>query len=362
MRRLTLALLALAACSKADSGQKPGGPPSRKPRVAVATVEEQDVAYVVEASGSIEAREEVSIPARVAGILDRVNFKQGDTVTPDTVLAQIDLERYELALRRAEADQKRADEQKKLAETLYTNREKLQAEGRKQNKEWVTEEQMATWKADLEKAKADLSRADADLELARKNRRDAEVKPPIAGIVHEKLVSQGSYVKTETILATMMDMSEVHVRFSVPELEAARLRKDQPVKFRLRTTPPDEWLPATLFHVGQKVDEKTRAVECTAKVDQPTADLRAGMFASVKIEYDRKRSVHIPERAVLPTERGLLVYVLDGTKVKAVEVQLGLRVQGGVQVLSGLKPGDRIVVDGATSLRDGIEVDTGEKK
>lgn len=363
-RALALLLLSISACSKPDSGAKPGGPPAaaRKPRVAVAEVREQEVEYVVDATGSIEAREEVSIPARVSGILDKVNFKEGDVVTPDTVLAEIETDRYELALRVATAARKRADEQKKLAETLYTNREKLQAEGRKQNKEWVTEEQMATWKADLEKAKADLDRADAEMQLARKNRQDAEVRPPIAGVIHQKLVSQGSYAKTETILATMMDMSRVFVRFTVPELEAARLRLDQEVKFRLRTTARGEWLKARLFHIGQKVDERTRAVECKAEVVAPTADLRAGTFATVQITYDRKMSVHIPERAVLPTERGLLVFVLEGTKVRSVLVELGLRVQGGVEIRSGLKPGDRIVVDGASSLRDGIEVDTGEKK
>lgn len=355
-RAALAALLAAAPASCRPPEQpRPAGTAARKPRVTAVTVAPREVEYVVEATGTIEAVEEISIPARVTGIVDRVAFKEGDAVTPETVLAEIELDRHRLGEERARAELERARAQAELAETLLANREKLYEEGRRQGKEWVTEEQRVTWRSDARKARADVERARVELELARLNHRDARVRPPLAGLINRKLVATGDYVRPETVVATMLNVSALHLRFTVTELEAARLAPGQEVGFTVRTEPGREFR-ARLFHVSQKADPVTRAVECRGEVSDG-AGLRPGAFARVRAVTGRQTSLVVPERAILPTERGFLVYELADGRAAARPVRLGLRLDGNVEILEGLRAGARIAADGAASLRDGAEVE-----
>jgi membrane fusion protein (multidrug efflux system)/multidrug efflux system membrane fusion protein len=356
VRSIAVLLVLLASACKPPEQPRPAGAHLRKPRVTASEVARRPVEYVVEATGTIEAAEEISIPARVAGILDAVSFKEGDAVTPDTVLAEIEVDRHRLGEERARAELDRARAQATLSDTVYKNRLALYEEGKKQKKEWVTEEQMATWRADLEKAKADLKRSEVDLELARKNHQDARVRAPLAGVVNRKLVSRGEYVKGETVVATMLNVSTLHVRFTVTEVQAARLRPGQDIEFGVRTAPGASF-KARLFYMSQKADAATRTVECKAEVTAPSEALRAGTFAAVKAVTGRQESIVVPERAVLPTERGFMILVLEESRVRHRPVRLGLRVPGGVEVTEGLETGVRIVSDGGSGLRDGLEVE-----
>jgi membrane fusion protein, multidrug efflux system len=351
-------LLALAACKPAEQPRSSGNL-RVKPRVTAVTVALREIEYVIEATGTLEASEEISIPAAVSGILDAVNFKEGDAVTPQTVLVEIEPEKFKLAEERMKAEFDRAQAQADLAGTLYTNRQKLSEEGKKQGKEYVTAEQMATWRADFEKAKAEVQRARADLDLAKRDHRNSRVRSPIQGLINAKLVSRGEFVKAETVVASILNISPLHVRFTVPELEASRLRQGQEVGFSVRSA-PGRAFTARLFWLSQKADPLTRAVECKAEVKERDDALRAGTFAQIAITTGRQNGLVVPERAILPTERGFVAFTLDGTRAKSSVVRLGLRLDGLVEIAEGLKLGDRVVVDGALTLRDGLEVEVVE--
>lgn len=368
---LVVGLILLTACSKSDGEAKPAqSKPSpspaavRKARVRLQKVELKKVQYTVEASGALEASEEISIPARVAGVVDRAEFREGNTVTEKSVLVEIDLARHELAEKRAKADYDRAAAQKSLAEKLYQNRLNLSEEGKKRQKDWMSAEQLAMSLADLEKATADLDAARVEWDLAKKNSADATVRSPIPGVIQKKHVSKGEYVKAETIVATILNISPMYVRFSVPELEASRLKLNQEVLFSVQSLPKESFR-AELFYMSQKADEATRAVECKAKVLEQNDKLRAGYFASVRMVTDEKDRLVVPERAIIPTGRGFIVFVVDKeNKATSKLVTTGLRVAGGVEVLDGLDVSDTVVVDGATALKDGADVEpvTDEEK
>ena len=357
MNRLVavLILAALAACKPAEQ-PKPSGAHLRKPRVTAAPAAVREIEYVVEAAGTIEASEEIAIPASVSGIVDAVHFKEGDAVTPETVLLEIEVEKFRLGEDRAKAEHERAQAQVTLAETLYTNRLKLSEEGKKQGKEYVTAEQMATWRADLEKAKAELGRTRADLELARRDHRNSRVRSPIRGLINGKLVSKGEFLKAETVVARILNVSVLHVRFSVNELEASRLVQGQDVAFSVRSA-ANRSFKARLFYLNQKADPLTRSVEGKAVVTEGLDVLRAGTFAQVRLTTGRQEGLVVPELSILPTERGFVVFALEGRTARARPVKLGLRVDGLVEILEGLKRGETIVIDGALTLRDGVEVD-----
>lgn len=360
MNRAAVAVLlaALAACKPSDQ-PKPTGAHLRKPRVTAAPAVVREIEYAVEASGSVEASEEIAISAGVSGIVEKLSFKEGDAVTPETVLAEIEVERFRLGEERAKAELDRTRAQAALADTLYLNRQKLLEEGKKQGKDYVTAEQMATWRADAEKAKAEVQRAQADADLAKRDHRHSRVRSPIRGLINAKLVSQGEYVKAETVVARILNVSTLHVRFTVPELEASRLVHGQELRFTVRGVPGAEF-KARLFHLSQKADPVTRAVEGKGEVVEKTDGLRAGTFAQVRMTTGRQEGLLVPERAVLPTERGFILFTLDGTKAAARVVKLGLRVDGLVEIVEGLRKGETVVVDGALTLRDGVEVELSE--
>jgi membrane fusion protein (multidrug efflux system)/multidrug efflux system membrane fusion protein len=324
--------------------------------VTVAEAVAREIEYVIESTGSIEASEEISIPARVSGVIDALHFKEGNAVDDRTVLLEIEVEKFRLGEEKAQAECERARAQAELSEKLYGNRLKLYDEGKKQQKEWVTEEQMATWLADAKKAKADLERAKADLELARRDHRNARVRSPIRGLINRKLVSTGEFVRAETVVATILNISTLHVRFTVPELEASRLAPGQEILFEVRSAPGLSF-KGRLFYLSQKAEQATRTVECKAEVLEKSDAFRAGYFAKVTIVAGRQKSVAVPESAVVHSEKGFLVYATDGKKVQARPVKLGLRVEGRVEITDGLREGERIVVVGALTLRDGQEVE-----
>jgi membrane fusion protein (multidrug efflux system) len=358
MMRSVAALLALGLAScKPPEQPRPAGNYGPRPRVTAAVAAAKDIEYAVEAPGSLEAAEEISIPARLSGTLDRVNFQEGDRVTEATLLAEIELDLHRLGEELAAAEVQRAAAGAELAATVYQNRLALQEEGRKQKKEWVTAEQMATWKADLDRSRAELARARVQLELARKAHRDARLHPPIAGIINRKLVSKGEYVKPETVVATMLNISSLHLRFTVTELEASRLRTGQEASFTLQSAPGRSF-KARIFHLGQKADAFTRSVEAKALVEGQDDSFRAGLYASVRVVTERLRSVIVPERAVVPSQLGFSVHVLDADGLVSTRpVKLGLRVPGGVEIVEGVAAGERVAVDGAPVLRNGMTVD-----
>jgi RND family efflux transporter MFP subunit len=291
----------------------------------------------------------------VNGIVDAVHFKEGDLVDDKKVLVEIDVEKFRLSVARAEAELARFQAQETLARTLHDNRLKLYEEGRKREKEWVTEEQMAQWRADLAKAKADVARATADVDLAKREHARSQVRSPIAGLLNRKSVAKGEYVKVDTIIATILNVSTLHVRFSVPELEASRLTIGQEVEFRSRSA-SETLFKAKLFYMGQKADVSTRALECKAEI-AGDPKLRPGFFAEVTLKTGARQGVVIPERCVLPSDRGFLAYVVVEGKAKQKLVKLGLRTKDGVEVTDGLAAGDKVAADGAASLKDGMEVD-----
>jgi RND family efflux transporter MFP subunit len=349
-------VVALAAC-KPPEQPKASGAHLRKPRVTAAVAAARELESAVEAPGTLEAAEEISIPARVAGLLDAVRFKEGDAVDESTVLAEIELDRHRLYEERAQADFDRARAAAVLAETVYKNRLVLYEEGRRQKKDWVTEEQMATWKADADRARAEQERYRVELDLSRRNHRDARVRAPLKGLINRKLASKGEYVKPETVLATMLNLSTLHLRFTVTELEAARLAPGLDCAFTLRSA-PGRTFTAKLFHLSQKADSVTRSVECKAEVASRDEAFRAGLFAQVRVSTGRRKGVVVPERAVVPSDRGFTVFVIDeARKASGRSVRLGLRVPGGVEIAEGLEAGARIAVDGAPALRDGLQVE-----
>jgi multidrug efflux system membrane fusion protein len=344
-------MMLAAGCSKPAAGA--GGPAAaRKPRVAVAPVSRGPVSYEIETVGSFEAEEEVSVAAGVPGIVTKVMFKEGDRVTPETILCTIDEERYALEEAQAKAERARASADLDQARIAYERRLPLLQKGH------LTEDEMREFKAALDRATAELERANAALALASKSLKDSSVRPPRAGVINSKNVATGEYAPAGRLIAKLLDVSALYVRFSVPESESARLTKGLKISFKARIS-GDKAFEAEVFWVSQMADARTRSVDCKARVLDPPPDLKPGFSGLVKVVLEQRGdALLVPSTAVLPTERGFVAYVVVEGRAKERQLRLGVRtLDDRVEILDGLAEGESLVVRGGSILQDGREVE-----
>lgn len=349
----------LAGCSgKGNDAKKGSGRADVKYPVEVAEVTPRRVEYTVSAVGSVEAFEKVQVTARVAGVVEKVVFAEGDVVESGAVLVEIEPQRYQIAVDSARAALRKAEAAKAEAEASLERRQGVVAK----SPGLIPGEEIETWRTRASTAAADVAAARAALDQAELNLRDAFVKAPVPGRIQTRTVQTGQYVQPGGVLATLVRRDPLLLRFQVPETEAGRLRLGQEARFTVGGEPKP--FTARLTHVADSADLTTRMVAVTATVDDPRrATLRPGAFADVAVPVGATANAPvIPQTAIRPSERGFLAFVVSGDKAQERVLTLGLRTADGlVEVRSGLSPGERLVVRGGEALRDGVTVVTGAK-
>jgi multidrug efflux system membrane fusion protein len=344
-----LAAGVLASCGSSESA----APRAQRPalRVRVAPVAAKDVVYQIKALGSLEAQDMVQVTAQVEGVATDVRFREGDRVSPSTVLLRIDPDRYKLEAERAKAvlDQAKAD--RGQAEADLKRREALA------QSELLSAEELTRSRTDRNRLAAAVDVAQAAQGIALQNLQRAEVRAPIAGTINTRTVDTGQFVRTGTVLATIVDDSRLRLRFKVSEAESLRAHEGGTVTFRVAPLGPRDF-EARIYHVGRIADPATRQVEVLAWVDRPGA-LKPGFFAEVTLAGEERRgAVVVPESAIQASEQGFVTYVVEEGKAVLRPIQIGLRTGTGVvEILSGLKRGETVVTEGSDRLADGIPVE-----
>jgi len=345
-----LPFLALAAgCGRSQGAAPAGGPPRGLP-VRVTPVLAQDVVYQIKSPGSMEAEELVQITAQVEGQVTGVQFHEGDQVGRGTVLLRIDPDRYRLELERAEANYQRTLADARRAASDLARREQLAREN------LVAAEELNRARQEAERLAADAQSAKAARDIAAQNVARSSVRPPMPGVINTKTVETGKFVKTGDVLGTLVDVSRLRLRFKVSEAQSLRAREAQSVRFRVASLGDREFV-ATIYHVGDVADAATRQVEVLAWVKNP-GELKPGFFAEVTLASEtRTGALVVPEGAVQASEKGFVTYVVEDGKARLHQIQIGLRTGTGlVEVVSGVKAGDVVVVEGSDRLGDGMPV------
>jgi membrane fusion protein (multidrug efflux system)/multidrug efflux system membrane fusion protein len=183
------------------------------------------------------------------------------------------------------------------------------------------------------------------------------VKAPIPGKIQTRTVQTGQYVQPGTVLATLIRRDPLLLRFQIPEADAARVQNGMIARFQVRGDA--RTFTAKITHVTDAAEMTTRMVAVTGEIDDPNKeDLRPGTFAEVVVPVGENASAPvIPQTSVRPSEKGFLAYVVENGAALERVLQLGLRTADGrVEVRSGVKPGEMLVVRGAEALRDGAKV------
>jgi len=355
LRLLILLALALAAGACAKDRATPEQP-RRGTRgvsfpVEVAEVEVRKVEYTVFGVGSVEAFEQVQVTARVSGVVERVRFSEGQTVARGAVLAEIDPDRYRIAVDAARATLQKAEAAEPETRASLARREALKV----RTPGAVAEEDMQIYRTRAQVALAEVAQARAALHLAEVNRRDAYVRAPVAGVIQTRTVQTGQFVQAGAVLTTLLQRDPLLLKFEVPEQDARRLRTGMPALFRVAGSTADQ--TAKISHVAGAATASSRMVPVIAHATGDAA-LRPGTFAEVRVRTGvAAEAPAIPQTAIRPSERGFLGFVVEGDLARERVLTLGMRTEDGrVEVRSGLKRGERLVVRGGEALKDGARV------
>lgn len=362
---LALAVL-LAGCGKgADHQAAPGGgmPP---PEVGVVTVTPGDVGLETELPGRLEAGRVAQVRARAAGILLRRLFREGSDVRAGQVLYRIDPAPYAAAQASAQASLAKSEANLAQATSLAQRYAPLVAANA------VSKQDYANAVAAQKQAEADVAAARAAVRTAQINLGYASVTAPISGRIGRSLVTEGALVGQgeATQLATIQQIDPLYVNFTQSStevlnlrraLEQGRLKRAGPQGAEVRIVLEDGTLypqPGRLLFADLTVDPTTGQVMLRAEVPNPKALLLPGMFVRVRIEQARAaNAVLLPQQAVTRSPDGDSVMVVDAKGMASPrQIKVGGAQGNDWVVLSGLQPGDQVIVDGFQKLRPGAPV------
>ena len=312
----------------------PGGAPAPVRVEAVAPVA---VARNLTATGTVRALDSAELRVEVAGLVDAVEFTDGQSVSRGQVLVRLRGADAEAALLDAQARTVMAMQELTRARGLFDKDDLSQAE--------------------LDRAIAADSLARAALVRADEGIRKTTLRAPFDGTVGRRDVSPGELVDPTRVLTRLDGLGSLRVDVSVPEAELARLTTSLPVLIEASALPGLQ-LSGRVAYVATHVDETNRTIDVRVEVDDPERRLRPGMTASVKIVVGTALdALFVPSQAVAPTANGATVWVLAEGKVTRRPVTTGERLAERVEVLSGLVAGEQVVVEGLARLREGAPVE-----
>ncbi|NKC31515.1 efflux RND transporter periplasmic adaptor subunit [Falsiroseomonas selenitidurans] len=330
-RPLALVGLEAAAPGPAQRGGA-GGPVG----VAVAPVRVAAVVDRTEAVGTVRARNAVTVTAKVTGIVTRIRFEEGQMVREGDQLVDL-----EAAALRAELDQARA---------LHDDaRSQAQRARQLQPGQSIAAQRLETLEALARQAEGRVRQTAARLEELR-------VAAPFAGRVGLRQVSVGALLQPGTVVTTLDDIEKVRVEFAVPEVFLARVRVGSQVTARSSAF-GDRRFTGTVAVVDTRIDTSTRTVRVISEFDNTDEALKPGLFMTVELVLaTRPNALLIPEEAIDPLGGRAFVYAIRDNRARRLEVRLGQRLSGEVEVVSGIEAGDVVVVRGLQRLRNDVPV------
>ena len=345
--------LLLTGCSEEMEEQQGGFPP---PAVSVAEVIVRDVTPWEEFSGRIEAKEIVQIRPRVGGVIEKVEYREGDIVKKGDLLFVIDPLPFRAELNRAEADLARAKARAELT------RVESQRAANLLTRKLISEDEYDQRIAADHQAKADVRAAKATMRLASLNLEYSEVRSPIDGRTGRALATQGNLVSsdpTPNLLTTVVSLDPVYVFFDSDELIYLRYFGNSQ-----QLIGHDEQNRRTVFvglgnedgfsregyvdFIDNRVDPDTGTIRLRAVLENKDYQLTPGLFARVKLLATKaEQSILINDQAILTDQDRKYVYVLgDENSAMRRNIKTGRAIEGLRIVTEGLKPGEKIIVHG----------------
>ncbi len=333
---LAAALVVLAGCDAGEErgggGRFGGGPVT----VITEVVEPRPLVDEVDAIGTVLADESVEITSRVTSLVTRIAFREGQLVEEGDLLVELENQeiRAELAVAEASLSESRSqyERARQLADT------------------------QAISASSLEELLAAMQVAKAQVQAVRARLENTLVRAPFSGKVGLRHVSPGGLVNPGTVITTLDDVDPIKLEFSVPEAFLGVLREDLVVVARSPALQGREFA-GRIDSIDTRLDPVSRSILVRAILQNEEDLLKPGMFLTVGLQMRRSDVLMAPEEAVVPERGQHFIYVITAEdRAARRQVELGQRVPGAVEIVSGLTAGERVITEGTQKVREGAEV------
>ena len=320
--------------TKVDTTKKkvPPGVP-----VKVSTIDVGEISFYLLFNATVEAEETVDVYSQATGLVKQVFSEEGDRVREGQILVKLVDEELKLSEAEARITFQRLEGNFKRREEIY-------------NKNLLSKEEYEREKFDLEQAKLRWQKSSLAL-----NR--AEVKSPVGGIISERFVKLGDRVAPGgSKLYTLVNMKSLISRVHVPGRELRNLSPGQPAMITTDFL-PDQKFKGKILRISPVVDPGSGTFRVTLGITDGDGQLRPGMFVNTYIvTATHERAVLVPKRAVIYDDGLPHVFAVEDSTASKIQLKVGFEDSDNLEVLAGVKQGDRIVVVGQNGLKDKAKI------
>lgn len=292
-------------------------------------------------TGTLLANEEVELRVETPGRVTGIFFMEGSRVKKGDLLLKIDDRELRARLKGKEIEEKEASDLEARKRQLF------EIKGISQEEYDKADNAFGMIKAEKEIIEAQLAKT--------------EIAAPFDGMIGLRYVSEGSFVSTNTLVATMQDIDPIKVEFSVPEKYVKQIKKGTEISALVGDS--KEEYKGVVYATESKIDLETRTIKARAKIPNPNGDLIPGSFAKVTLTLERlPHAIVIPSEAIIPEMNGEKVFICINGKVRSVKVRTGIRTESSIQIVEGLNPQDTLIVTGLLQLSDDKAVEIRDLK
>jgi membrane fusion protein (multidrug efflux system) len=318
------------SCQSKDPKKEP--PKTPPPVVDVVIAQPQNVSNVIEANGTVVANEFVELHPEVVGRITYLNVPEGRHVARGTVIARINDADLVAQLNKSQASLVLAEENERRLRQL------LDVRGVNQADYDAAANLVISTKADIQYTKALIDKT--------------VIRAPFDGVVGLRQVSPGAFVNTSDVIATMQQVHNLKLDFTVPEDYSAFITTGSTVRVLLDATTDTIKHVAKIIAVEPQANTATRNLKARALL-QDNAKANPGAFVKVFVLHGApKQSILVPTNCIIPSDvNKQLILVKDGN-AQFTDVTTGIRQQSNVEITSGVSPGDSVVVTGVLFARD----------
>lgn len=336
--RLLLLLPSLAAGLIAgNAAAAPAGPPAAAVIVEAARV--ASVADTLEALGTLRANESVEITAQVADVIAAVHFDDGERVREGQLLVQMSNAEEAALLIEAQSQAEEAERQYERVRTLV--------------------DQGNAPASQLDERRRDAQSAQARVKAVRSRLDDRVITAPFGGVIGLRQVSPGAMVSPGTLIATLVDDSEMKLDFPIPALYLGAIAPGAAISAQSPTYPGTTFA-GVVTSVDSVVNPATRSITVRARLPNADRQLVPGLLMTLLVSRNAREALEVGEGAVIPRAARSFVYVVDPNASPPVatqrEVTTGARRPGRVEIISGLAAGEFVITHGTLKVRPGAPV------
>jgi membrane fusion protein (multidrug efflux system) len=304
-------------------------------QVQVTQVKKESYALDLDAIGTVRSFESIDISPNVSEVVRELFFEDGDFVKKGALLAKLSDEEEQAMLTSAQASL--AEEEREIARLKNLVESGAAPEAR-----------LAERNTLAEIARQKIREAEARLA-------DRRITAPFDGWLGLRRISVGALVSPGTVISSLDKIDVVKIDFSVPETHLESVKPGTAIVARASVAGSKDF-KGTLSQLDTRLDVVTRSVAARAEVPNPELALRPGMLVMVRLALEPRVSLSMPERALVPVGTKKYIFSHVDGRAKRVEVEIGRRKPGFVEVLKGLTEGQTIITDGLVGLLDGATV------